>query len=295
MRKVAIVVDGLSELTKEQIKKYNIITVPYRIFFGEETYYIKNNNESELSTAEFCDKLKTVTKETFPRTSVPAPGDFAKAFDEALKIADSVIAIVITSGMSGGVQAAKGVVESLYKNQDITIFDSLHTMTGIGNLALEAAKMAYEKKSKAEILAHLEKIRPKTRYILAMKDLDFLDKQGRLGPIKKIRDQNPEVIPVIQEKDGILQPLTMFNNKQDMINRMKKFAQKICEANGTKDIFLTHINNSEETKAIYKTLMTSRKEGTEIHYYEACPILGAYSGPDSISISYIGEFENDWL
>lgn len=295
MSNVAIVTDGLSELTKDVIEKYDITTVPYKIFFGEETFYIKNNNEFELSTAEFCEKLKTVTKDTFPHTSVPSPGDFAKAFDEALKKADSVIAFVITSGMSGAVQAATGVVNDLYKDKDITVFDTLHTMTGIGNQAIEAAKMAHEGKTKKEIIARLEALRPKTRYILAMRDLDFLEKQGRLGPIEKVREKNPDVIPVIQEKDGVLHPLAMFNNEQNLIDRMIVFAKKVCEVNETDDIFLTHINNLKAAEAIYKVLMKHKKENTTIHYYEACAILGAYSGPNSISLSYIGEFESEWL
>ena len=295
MSKVAIVADGLSELTKDVIEKYGIITVPYRIFFGEETYYVRNNNDFDLSTAEFCEKLKTVTKDTFPRTSVPSPGDFSKAFEQAFKQADSVIAFVITSGMSGAVQAANGVVENLYKDKDITIFDSLHTMTGIGSQAIEAAKMAHAGKTKEEILARMEELRPKTRYILAMRDLDFLDKQGRLGPIEKVREKNPNVIPTIQEKDGILQPLTMFTDEQNMIDRMCAFAKKVCEVAETTDIFLTHINNAKAAEAINKVLLENKKEGTTIHCYEACAILGAYSGPNSISLSYIGAFENDWI
>ncbi len=295
MRKVTIVADGLSELTKDTIEKYDIVTVPYRIFFGKETFYIKNNNEFELSTAEFCEKLKTVTKDTFPRTSVPSPADFAEAFDEAFKKTDSVIAFVITSGMSGAVQTANGVVKNLYKDKDITIFDTLHTMSGIGNQAIEAAKMAHEGKSKEEIIARLEDLKPKTRYILAMRDLDFLEKQGRLGPIEKVREKNPDVIPAVQEKDGILHPLTLFNSEQNLIDRMTAFAKKVCEVNETDDIFLTHINNSNATKAIYKALMEHKKESTTIHYYEACAILGAYSGPNSISLSYIGDFESEWL
>jgi len=295
MTNVAIVTEGLAELTKELIEKYSIVTVPYRLFFGDETFYVRNNSESELSVADFCAKLKGVTEETFPRTSVPSPGDFTTAIDKAFEQAESVIAIVLTSGMSGAFQSAKKLADELYKEKDITIFDSLHTMTGIGNQAIEAAKMAHAGKSKEEILSHLEAIRPKTRYILAMRDLDFLEKQGRLGPIQKAREKNPEVIPVIQEKEGILHPLTMFNNEQDLIERMSTFAKKICEVNETEDIFLTHINNPKAAEAIHKVLITHKREGTVIHCYEACCILGAYSGPNSISLSYVGDFESEWI
>ncbi|TET29814.1 MAG: DegV family protein [Candidatus Heimdallarchaeota archaeon] len=295
MSKITIVTAGLSELTKDLIEQYNVVTVPYRIIFGDEAFYIKNNNEVELTTEEFCEKLKTVTKDNFPRTSVPSPGDYSKAIDEAFEKSDSVIAITLTSGMSGAYQAANGVVESLYKDKDITVFDSLHTMTGVGIQALEAAKMAQNGESKEEILKKLETIRPKTRNIFAMKDLDFLEKQGRLGPIEQIRDKNPEVIPVIQTAEGILKPLTIFNNAQDLIDRMSAFAKKICEVNETDDIFLSHINNKKAADVIYKVLMDNKKESTTIHYSEACAILGAYTGPNTVSLSYVGAFESEWL
>jgi DegV family protein with EDD domain len=295
MSDIAIVTDGLSELTEDIVKKYDIVTIPYRIFFGEEVYRVWNNNKFTLSTAEFTEKLKTVTKDTFPRTSVPAPGEFKEAFDKAFEKADTVIAILLTSGMSGAVQAAKGVVDNLYKDKDITIFDSLHTMTGIGNQAIEAAKMAAENKSKEEILARLEEIRDKTRYILAMRDLDFLEKQGRLGPIKKVRDKNPEVIPTIQEKDGILQPLTLFNNEEDMIARFSAFVKKIMQVIETDDIFLTHVNNPKAADAIYKALAENNTKKATIHNLEACAVLGVYSGPNSVSLSYVGDFESEWL
>ncbi len=87
----------------------------------------------------------------------------------------------------------------------------------------------------------------------------------------------------------------MFNNEQNLIDRMSAFAKKICEVTETDDIFLSHINNQKAGDVIYKVLMENKKESTEIHYHEACPILGAYSGPDSISLSYVGGFEKDWL
>ncbi len=155
MSKITIVTAGLSDLTKDLVEQYNVVTVPYRIIFGDEAFYIKNNDEVELTTEEFIERLKTVTKETFPRTSVPAPGDYSKAIDKAFKKSDSVIAITLTSGMSGAYQAANGVVENLYKDKDVTVFDSQHTMTGIANQALEAAKMAQKGESK-EASLHLD-------------------------------------------------------------------------------------------------------------------------------------------
>ncbi|NHJ84411.1 MAG: DegV family protein [Asgard group archaeon] len=295
MNKVTIVTDGVCDLSQEVIDRYNIVTVPYRIFFGEEVFRIWHNGKSTIPLKEFISKLPSVTKETFPRTSIPSPAEFKEAFDLAFEQSNTVIAVLLTSGMSGAVQAAKTVIDNFFKDKDITIFDSQQTMTGTGILALEAAKMASEGKSKDEIINRLESISVRTRTILAMKDLNFLEKQGRLGPIQNVREKNPDVIPVIHMKDGILQPLTIFHNHEDMENRMLKFINKIIPHIETGEIFITHINNSEATSKLYETLDAIVDREFNIHYYEAGSILGVYSGPDTITISYIGNFDASWL
>ncbi|MBN1330154.1 MAG: DegV family protein [Candidatus Heimdallarchaeota archaeon] len=295
MKKVAIVTDGVCDLSKEIIEEYGIITIPYRVIFGEDIYRVWHNGKYTISIGEFCDKLAKTTKENLPRTSIPSPGEFKEAFDEAFKQAESVIAIILTSKMSGAVQTAQTVINNFFKDKDIAVFDSLQTMTGTGILALEAAKLAKDGKTKQEILARLESISPRVRTILAMNDLDYLEKQGRLGPIQNIREKNPAVIPVIHLKDGILQPLTIFQNEADMITRLQVFAEKIIEQNETGEIFLTHINHHQSSKVMYDILIKDETLGRRVHYYEANAILGVYSGPHTICISYIGNFDKDWL
>jgi fatty acid-binding protein DegV len=128
-----------------------------------------------------------------------------------------------------------------------------------------------------------------------MNDLDYLEKQGRLGPIKNMREKSPDIIPTIHMKEGILQPLTVFQNEEDLLKKMTAFAKKVGEQNETGDIFLTHINHHKASKAIYDVLNNGNVYESDIHYYEAGSILGVYSGPKTICLSYIGNFDPKWL
>jgi len=295
MKDVAIVTDGVCDLRNEIIEKYGITTIPYRILFGEEVYRVWHNEKYTISLEEFCSKLASTSKEALPRTSLPTPTEFKEAFDQAAKLGKSVIAVLLTSRMSGAVQTAHMIVKNFFSKTDLTVFDSQHTMTGTGIQALEAAKMAAEGKSKAEILTRLSAIQPRVRTILVMNDLDYLEKQGRLGPIENIRKKDPDVIPAIHMYEGILHPLTIFQNDDDLLTRISAFAKKIAQQNETGDIFLTHINHHKTTKAIYDILVDEAIDGTRIHHYEASAILGVYSGPETICIGYIGNFDKDWL
>ena len=295
MRKVAIVTDGVCDLSQATIDEYEIKTIPYRIFFGDEVYRIWHNEKSTLSVDEFVAKLAKSTKETFPKTSMPSPGEIAKAFDEALKIADTLIVILLSTGLSGVVQAAQTVANTKYSDKDITIFDSKHTMSGTGIQALEAAKMAKEGKSKDEILDRLVSINPRVRTIFVMNDLDYLYKGGRIGRAKKLMGSAFNVIPTIQMKDGILVPVGSFKGSKKLKEGLKNFGQKILEHCETNDIFMTHINHEETLQEVYEVMNENNGHGKEIHYKLAGTILGVYSGPKTICISYIGNFDDKWL
>jgi len=299
MSKVAIVTDGVCDLSQADIDKYGIVTIPYRIIFGDEVYRIWHNGKSTLSLPEFCVKLEKATKEDLPHTSVPTPAEFKQGFDEALAKADSVIVILISSKLGGSVQGSQNVLRNLFPDKDITIFDSLQTMTGTGILALEAAKMAHAEKSKEEILTRLEALRPKVRTIFTMNDLEYLKKQGRLGPQREGAGDPtsgpPTIIPIVHLDDGMIKPLGVFKDQNDLIERLTSYGGKIIGKNETSDVFLSQINQHLVTDEIFSAMKQANGNGTQIHYQEAGFILGVYSGPKTICITYIGDFDRSWL
>lgn len=295
MPNVAIVTDGANDLSQQIIDEYGISVVPYRIFFGDETYRIWNKDNSTISTQELCAKLRTCSKDDLPHTSVPSPGDMTKAFEEALEKADSVIAIFLSGKMSGTVQSAKRVIENYLPTKDITVFDSQSVMTGIGIQTLEAAKMAAEGKSKKQILNRLESLNPRVRTAFVMNDLNYLYKQGRIGRAKKIMASTFNVIPMVHLSEGIIHPLCTFKGADQLTEKMKQFGQKVVQHSETNEIFLTYVDHQEIAKEIYEAMIEANGHDVKIHFNEAGAIMGVYTGPLAIGLSYIGSFDQNWL
>lgn len=295
MPNVAIVTDGANDLSQKIIDEYEISIVPYRIFFGDDTYRIWNKDNGTISTQELCARIKTCSKEDLPHTSVPSPRDLTKGFEEALEKADSVIAIFLSGKMSGIVQSAKRVIENYLPGKDISVFDSQSVMTGIGVQALEAAKMAKEGKSKKRILDRLEALNPRVRIAFVMNDLNYLYKQGRIGRAKKFMASAFNVIPMVHLNEGIIHPLTTFKGIDQLTEKMKKFGQKVVQHCETGEIFLNYVNHQEIAEEIYKAMIEANGHEVNIHFNEAGAIMGVYTGPLAIGISYIGSFDQNWL
>ena len=295
MAKVAIVTDGVNDLSGDMIKNYDIMSVPMQIIVGEEVHKIWHNDKCTIGLNEFSNILKNSSKNELPKTSLPTMGDFSKVFEQALEKADSIIAILMSSGLSGTVPAAQKLVDNYFKDKDITIFDSKHTMTGVGIQALEAAKMEKEGKTKEQILNRLESINPRVRTLFVMNDLNFLYKGGRIGRAKKLMASAFGVIPLVQMKDGIIDSVGAFKGQKNLTEQLKNFGNRILEHCETGDIFLNHINHHEVTQEVYDSMRANNNNGVQVHYNESGAILGVYSGPKTICISYIGNFDEKWI
>ena len=295
MVKTAILTDGINDLSQEIIDDYEITTIPYRIFIDEEMYQIWHNEKCTISLDDFCVKLKACSKDNLPRTSLPTPKEFHDGFDAALAKSSSVLAIFQSGKMSGTIQTAHGITANGYKGKDIDIFDSQKIMTGSGIQVLEAAKMAKQGNSKKEILDRLEAINPRVRTILIMNDLNYLYKKGRIGRAKRLLGSALNMIPAIHIDDGEPDALGTFKGEQNLTKQLKEFCTRILSHCETNDIFLTHINQHEITGEVFDAMMDANEKDVTIHYKEAGPIMGVYTGPKAICISYIGNWDPKWL
>ncbi len=65
MKKVTIVTDGINDLPKNLIEKYDISIVPYRVIFVDDIYQVCNNDETTIPREEFLKRLANSPKDAF--------------------------------------------------------------------------------------------------------------------------------------------------------------------------------------------------------------------------------------
>ncbi len=97
---VAIITDSVADLPPQTARDLSITVVPLIISFGDETF----RDGVDLDSDSFYQRLKAGGP--FPRTSAPSPGDMTRAFDAAARRADNVLAITLSSRLSGTHSAA---------------------------------------------------------------------------------------------------------------------------------------------------------------------------------------------
>lgn len=274
MKTIQVVTDSTSYLTKDEIKEYDIKVVPLKVHFQGED----NDEGMPGEFDEFFNKLKAT--EDFPTTSQPSAGAFAKVFQDAIDQGKEVVAILISSKLSGTYNSAI-IGADMVDSDKITVIDSLTSVANLKYLAIKAYNMALEGKTRQEIAECIEKQKKRTGVYLTVETLDYLRKGGRLSGAQAFIGSILNIKPIIKLEDGILLPVAKARGKKKAIEMM---IENIPE--GVKIIYIPHIFNEAESKEVKKEL-EKRFPNAKIELTGLGPVVGAHLGPKAMGVCYI--------
>ena len=149
MRKIKIITDSCSDLSKELRENYGIDYVAMDIHYNGVDK--KASLDWDLySPKEFYDIMRNGTRVTTSQVPVQA---FVDIFNKYLDLDFDIIYIACSSALSGSCNTAVVVANKIMnKNPSakIAVVDSLNSCMGEGLLALMAARMNQENKSFSE-------------------------------------------------------------------------------------------------------------------------------------------------
>ncbi|TPR35940.1 DegV family protein [Apilactobacillus micheneri] len=226
--KIAIVTDSTSYLSKEEQEKYNINVVPIPVIIDGKSY----NEGVDISTEEFYDKLRN--SESFPSTSQPPMGEMINTYNKlADEGYDAVISIHLASTISGFYNSLVSLAPTI-ENIKVIPYNSKLTVKLMGNLAIEAAKMAQDNQNIDDILSKMDKIRATINEVFVVDDLQNLVRGGRLsnasaflGSLLKIK------------------PLLTFDDKTNEIVAFEKVRSRKKALKRTEEIFKEAVSNAD--------------------------------------------------
>ena len=198
LAEIAIVTDSTSDLTPEFIKDLDVEVVPLKIKLDGNNYYREG---VDISKREFWRKL--LTEGQLPKTSQPSPAEFKAMYEKLFaKGYKKIISIHISGKLSGTQQAARVGKGMTSREGDIAIIDSKTTTFALGHIVTEAAKMAKERKSFKEIIDWIEESKESMKVYFVVKDLEFLQKGGRIGRASAMVGGLLKLKPVLKVENG---------------------------------------------------------------------------------------------
>jgi DegV family protein with EDD domain len=240
---IKIVTDSTSNLSPEQLQRYDIRVAPISIQFGTETY----EEDIDIDRDLFYKKIDELG--IIPTTSQPSPGRFADYYREFTDQGHSILSIAITSKHSGTYQSAI-LAKDMVPEADVEVFDSATISLGTGCMVLEAARAAEAGQSRESILKRLEEIRDNMCFSFTPATLKYLRMSGRVGRLATAFASLLDIKPIIILEDGLLEARERVRTRSKAVNRVLELTE---EAMGTTDpinIAAIHARCPEEGQAL---------------------------------------------
>lgn len=277
---IKIITDSSSNFTLPEAKEIGVEIIPLNITFGDKIY----KDGSELSAEEFYDKL--LSSETLPKTSQPSPEDFVTIFEEAKTNNEEIIAILISSKLSGTIQSAN-IAKEIVGYEKIHILDSGSTTIGQGILVEEAAKLRKKGLSVEEIIIKISMLKRKIRLFAAVDTLEYLQKGGRLSKTSAAIGGLLNVKPILHLEDGKLSAIGKGYGTTRTIAAISKLIEG-SQIDFNYPVYFGY-NGSKE---MMEKLISSIQKKNEIpnpKFKLISGVIGVHTGPGACAISYVSK------
>lgn len=279
MGRIRIVTDTTAVLPKEFTTAHHVEVVPQIILFGQESF----QEEFELSYSEFIRRLRTSPE--LPKTAAPEPGLLIEAFKRQLAEAETVIALHPSTDVSGTVRSAITAKEEAFPDADIRILDTRTIGSNLASMVIDAVEWAESGVSADEIMSRLEAMIPRSRVYFLVATLEYLRKGGRIGGASALVGGVLQIKPILQLKDGRVEPLEKVRTHHHALERLKELVIEQCPRSPGAHL---SVMNADELDAAQKLAQElGSKLGFErVPIYNVGASITTHGGPGILAASF---------
>ena len=193
MEKIRILTDSGSDICAPFPE--NLTVIPLTIHFGPEEY----RDGETIDHKTFYEKLTSGS--ALPTTSLIPPGEFEQAYKKAQDAGETVIAIVLSSKLSGTYQSAALAAEGF---DHVYVVDSLNATLGEQILVKYALQLVKRGMSAADIAAELERAKSHVNLMGLPDTLEYLHRGGRVSKTVAVLGGALSIKPVLRLVDGVV-------------------------------------------------------------------------------------------
>lgn len=274
---IRVIVDSTADLTPQVRER--VIVVPLTVHFGEEEFV----DGIDLTGAEFYEKL--AVSPVLPTTSQASPYAFSAAFGQAVADGEEVIAITVSSRLSGTYQSA--VIAAEDYPGSVHVVDSRNIALGSAILTEYALGLVDEGRSAEEIVFLLEAARERIRLMAVVDTLEYLQRGGRLSKTAAIAGGLLSIKPVIALVDGEIKVIAKGRgNKQ--ANAMMNQQVRTAGIDTAMPMMLGYTGTSSNLLECYCSECGDLwPEGTPRSV--VCGVVGTHAGPGAVALAFFAK------
>ena len=280
---VKLLVDTASDVEKDEADNMGVELIPMKVRFGEEEY----SDGFNLTHREFFEKL--IESNEFPQTSQINEFAWTEKFAEMTADGSDVIAITISSKLSGTYSCAVKAAQKF--NGKVRVVDSIQACIGERILLQYAMRLVKGGKTADEIVAELNERKNKIKLLAVLDTLKFLRKGGRISSVAAIAGEMLSIKPVIAIENGEIELLGKAIGSKKSNNLLNQLVQKCGGIDFAKPYALAYSGLSDEY--LQKYLKDSehlwKHETEHVPSYMIGSTIGTHAGPNAIAVAFFAK------
>jgi DegV family protein with EDD domain len=278
MTRVAIITDSLASLPDELVSQYDIGVAPQILIWGEETLL----DGIDITAEQFY--IRLANDPVMPKTSQVTVGTFADMFRPLVEKGIPIVAVLLSSKLSGTVDSAQQA-KAMFPDAKIAVIDSLSASMALGYQVLAAARSAAAGKSFEEVSAVAKRAVDSTGVVFAVDTLEFLHRGGRIGGAAKLLGTALNLKPVLELREGRVESVEKVRTKGKANARVIELVAERIAGRGNIRLATLHANAEEEARTMLAEAV-KKIDAIETHFSVVSPVLGTHAGPGTVGLAY---------
>lgn len=277
---VHIITDSTCDILKDEQERMNITVIPLVVNFGSEMY----KDGIEITNKEFYEKLEKV--QSLPTTSQVNPAEFEEAFQKVINNGDEVVAILVSSELSGTYQSAF-IAMGMVSTESIHLVDSLSASFGLSLLVKEAVKLrdaGHNGKEIAEIIQGLSK---RIKLFAVIDTLKYLKMGGRLSATSAMIGSFLGIHPVAEVQNGKVVVIGKARSIKSGFRKLQECIER-DPADFAYGFAFGHANAEDRLEKCIEYLKPII-DTEDILTRNLGSVVGTHTGPGVIGIAYISK------
>ena len=276
---IKIITDSTSDIDMSRQEELGIEILPLAVSFGEEEFI----DGVTITNDEFYEKLRICEK--LPTTTQVNPERFVSAFEKYKKTGDTVIAILVSSKLSGTYQSAM-IAKNMCEADNVYIIDSKKVTLALAAIVFEAVRLRDKGLSAEEIYEGTLKAVEKLEFYAMVDTLKYLKMGGRLSASAAAVGTMLNIKPIIAIKDGEIVVASRTRGKKAAFDFM---ASKIIEKKPDKNSLVFGSSNNPELRREFIEFIKGTADFEKHEEINLGSVVGTHGGPNCIGFAYLPE------
>ncbi len=274
---IGVVTDSSCDLPDDLLEQAGVAVVPLTIRFGAEEMV----DREDISPDDFWRRLPDADE--LPQTAAPSPGRFEAAYRRlAAAGAEGVVAVCISSALSGTFQSAQIAASAVAGEVPVRVVDSRLTSAALGLATLAAADAADAGGGLEEVEAAARRAAAGRGVLGALDTLEFLKRGGRIGGAQALLGDLLSVKPLITLEDGQVVPAGRVRTRRKalaaLIDHVRGLAPQLDA--------LVVVHGAAPDVDAFAAALTDVVPPERITVSTLGPVVGTHAGPGLIGVCH---------